>query len=97
MTTVVRSADHGDREGILAVVESAFTNSTRDAHEEVEIVRETWRRQAFPPGFELVAHDGRRLWAMCSPRWENLVAGQPWASLLCRLGPNTKAKESGRR
>ncbi len=56
---VIRAALRpADREGILAVVAEAFADNTRDAREELDIVRGTWA--AFDPGalLELVADEG---------------------------------------
>jgi putative acetyltransferase len=57
MTKVIRSAQVGDGAAILSVVRRAFSDSSRDGHEEINIVTETWRRGACPLGLELVAED----------------------------------------
>ena len=44
--------------GILAVVTDAFSDDTRDAAEELEIVRRTWSISAPSQRLELVAEDG---------------------------------------
>jgi putative acetyltransferase len=51
----IRTATLGDRDGILEVVEQAFSSKDRDASAEIDIVLSTWRLQATPEGFELVA------------------------------------------
>jgi putative acetyltransferase len=62
MATVIRTSSAQDRPAILEVVRQAFRDDqTRDGHEEVDIVTSTWARQASPPGFELVAEDGKRI------------------------------------
>ncbi|MGO8826284.1 MAG: GNAT family N-acetyltransferase [Acidimicrobiales bacterium] len=53
--TTVRPSRPDDAAGILAVVSDAFTDDTRDATEELEIVRRTWRACAQPNRIELVA------------------------------------------
>ena len=61
MTVIVRPASLGDAECILAVVEDAFSyGGTRDAAEELAIVRATWTTQHHrPPNplIELVADE----------------------------------------
>ena len=46
-----------DEAGILAVVDSAFADETRDASEELAIVRGTWAACAAPSLIEVVADD----------------------------------------
>lgn len=53
--TIIRSASASDHDAILDVVERAFSDATRDGREEVDIVVDTWRREASPEGLELVA------------------------------------------
>jgi putative acetyltransferase len=56
--TIVRVASRpGDEEGILAVVAAAFSDATRDAGEELTIVRATWAATAAGQLIELVADD----------------------------------------
>jgi putative acetyltransferase len=58
VTAVVRPASPGDAAGILAVVEDAFSSGgTRDAGEELAIVRGTWAAQQHRPLIELVADE----------------------------------------
>jgi putative acetyltransferase len=57
MAKVLRSAQVGDGDAILSVVRRAFSGPSRDGHDEMEIVTETWRRGASPMGLELVAED----------------------------------------
>jgi putative acetyltransferase len=58
MTWSIRRAEPGDRDGILELVRTAFSTRGRDAHEELDIVSDTWSRAAQPSGLELVATDG---------------------------------------
>jgi putative acetyltransferase len=55
--TTIRSARQGDAEAILSVVARAFSDDTRDAREELDIVRRTWATCAPPALIELVADD----------------------------------------
>jgi putative acetyltransferase len=56
--TVVRAAARPDDEtGILAVVEAAFSDPTRDASEELTIVHATWAAKRASQLIELVADD----------------------------------------
>jgi putative acetyltransferase len=56
--TIVRvAARPEDEEGILVVVDAAFSNATRDASEELAIVRATWAAKAPSQLIELVADD----------------------------------------
>jgi putative acetyltransferase len=57
MNTEVRAASPDDRDAILRVVEEAFADDTRDASEELDIVRNTWARRAETDRIELVAVD----------------------------------------
>jgi putative acetyltransferase len=47
----------GDEEGILALVAAAFSDATRDAREELAIVRATWEAKDAGQLIELVADD----------------------------------------
>lgn len=58
MTTRIRDTAPGDRDAVIALVEAAFSTG-RDGHEEVDIVRATWDRDAARTGFDLVAVDDR--------------------------------------
>jgi putative acetyltransferase len=60
MNTEVRPATPDDRDAILRVVEQAFADDTRDASEELDIVRNTWARRAGAALIELVAVDDGR-------------------------------------
>lgn len=51
----IRPAGPGDEPAILGVVEVAFCDPTRDAREELAIVRDTWARRRGPERIELVA------------------------------------------
>jgi putative acetyltransferase len=55
--TTIRPARHGDTEAILSVVARAFSDDSRDAREELAIVRRTWARCPPPSLIELVADD----------------------------------------
>jgi putative acetyltransferase len=56
--TIVRVAVRpADEEGILAVVDAAFSDATRDAKEELGIVRATWAAKNAGQLIELVADD----------------------------------------
>ncbi len=58
MTVPVRTAMRpSDEEGILAVVAAAFADDTRDASEEIAIVRGTWAACGAASLVELVADD----------------------------------------
>ena len=58
MSTAIREARRGDQDGILSVVGDAFSyGGTRDAAEELEIVRRTWAAQGDGPLIELVAEE----------------------------------------
>ncbi len=59
MTMTIRPARPADAAGILAVVQDAFSDETRDADEELDIVRGTWTWSARPGRacIELVADD----------------------------------------
>jgi putative acetyltransferase len=57
VTVSVRPSRAADAEGILAVVDDAFSDDTRDAGEELAIVRGTWERCHGPDMLELVADD----------------------------------------
>ena len=46
MNTEVRPATADDHDAILRVVEEAFADDTRDASEELDIVRHTWARRS---------------------------------------------------
>lgn len=59
MTTLIRDTATGDRDAVIALVEAAFSTGGRDGHEEVDIVRATWDRDAARTGFDLVAVDDR--------------------------------------
>jgi putative acetyltransferase len=59
---VIRPATTADAADILAVVDDAFSfGGTRDASEELAIVRSTWSVQAGRPLLELVAVEGGTL------------------------------------
>jgi putative acetyltransferase len=59
VTVVVRPATTADAAGILTVVGDAFSyGGTRDAGEELAIVRGTWSARAGRPLLELVAVEG---------------------------------------
>ncbi len=57
MTVIVRPSRAADADGILAVVDDAFSDDTRDAGEELAIVRGTWERRRGAEMLELVADD----------------------------------------
>lgn len=57
MITIREAARPGDEEGILALVAAAFSDATRDASEELEIVRLTWAATDAEQLIELVADD----------------------------------------
>jgi putative acetyltransferase len=59
VTVTIRSAQPADTAGILAVVQDAFSDETRKADEELDIVRRTWSAAARPGNacIELVADD----------------------------------------
>lgn len=57
MITIRKAARPGDEEGILALVAAAFSDATRDASEELEIVRATWAITDAEQLIELVADD----------------------------------------
>jgi putative acetyltransferase len=57
MTIVRVAARPEDEEGILAVVTAAFSDATRDASEELDIVRGTWAAEDASRLIELVADD----------------------------------------
>ncbi len=58
MDVAIRAAVRpGDEEGILAVVAEAFADDTRDAGEELAIVRDTWAACARTSLIEVVADD----------------------------------------
>ena len=48
MTMTIRPARPADAVGILAVVQDAFSDETRDVDEELDIVRGTWTWSARP-------------------------------------------------
>jgi putative acetyltransferase len=54
----IRPARRADEESILVVVDAAFSDATRDAGEELEIVRRTWAARPGRTVLELVADDG---------------------------------------
>jgi putative acetyltransferase len=57
MTIVRASVRPADEEAILSVVAAAFSDDTRDASEELAIVRTTWAEQDADQLIELVADD----------------------------------------
>jgi putative acetyltransferase len=57
MNIEVRPATVDDHEAILRVVDDAFADDTRDASEELDIVRNTWARRSGTERIELVAMD----------------------------------------
>jgi putative acetyltransferase len=57
VTFSIRTAVTADHAAILTVVRDAFSDETRDASEELQIVADTWSGGAVPDGFELVAVD----------------------------------------
>ena len=57
MTRVRVATRPGDEEGILALVAAAFSDETRDASEELAIVRATWEAKDVGQLIELVADD----------------------------------------
>jgi putative acetyltransferase len=62
MTAEIRPSRPDDEAAILAVVEEAFTDETRDASEELDIVRGTWAARDETERMEFVAvaaDDGR--------------------------------------
>jgi putative acetyltransferase len=54
----IRDVQDRDRDAILALVRTAFTDETRDGSEEVQVVLQTWERAAAADGLDLVALDG---------------------------------------
>jgi predicted N-acetyltransferase YhbS len=58
---VIRVAEEQDHSTIVDIVRVAFSDSTRDGSEEVQIVTETWQRGAVADGLELVAIEEGRL------------------------------------
>lgn len=54
----IRDVQDRDRDAILALVRAAFTDAVRDGSEEVQVVLETWQRNAVADGLDLVALDG---------------------------------------
>ncbi len=61
MTVVRIAARPRHEEGILAVVDAAFSDTTRDASEELTIVRATWAAKDDGQLLELVAMDDDRV------------------------------------
>jgi putative acetyltransferase len=55
--TRIRPSLPGDAAGILGVVTDAFSDDSRDAGEEIAIVRGTWAARRTAPLIELVAED----------------------------------------
>jgi putative acetyltransferase len=55
--TTIRPARQGDTEAILSVVARAFSDDSRDAREELTIVRRTWATCPPPSLIELVADE----------------------------------------
>jgi putative acetyltransferase len=76
MTLVRVAARPEDEEGILAVVDAAFSDATRDASEELAIVRATWAAKDVDQLIEVVADDGETVvaHALAAP---GLVDGLP--------------------
>jgi predicted N-acetyltransferase YhbS len=54
-SVTIRTATPDDRDAILELVRDAFSDDDRDGLEEVDIVVSTWKSDASPPDFELVA------------------------------------------
>lgn len=57
MTVARRPAELDDATAILAVVDAAFRDESRDATEELDIVRHTWALRSGPRRIEFVATD----------------------------------------
>jgi putative acetyltransferase len=57
MTMRIRATEPADHEGIVEMVRGAFTDESREGREEVDVVLETWARDAAPDGLDLVADD----------------------------------------
>ena len=51
----IRSTQSNERDAVVAVVQAAFSSDGHDPQEEVDIVTETWARDAAPDGLDLVA------------------------------------------
>jgi putative acetyltransferase len=51
----IRPTHTADRDAVQDVVRDAFSTEGRDGREEVDIVRNTWAREAAAPGLDLVA------------------------------------------
>jgi putative acetyltransferase len=58
MTNIRNATRPADEEGVLAVVDAAFSDATRDAGEELAIVRATWAATDADQRIELVVDDG---------------------------------------
>lgn len=52
---LIRTTVAGDRASVLELVRTAFATGGRDGHEEVDIVEATWKLDATPDGFDIVA------------------------------------------
>ncbi len=55
MTIEIRPAEAADSAAILTVVDESFSDESRDASEELDIVRQTWARRSGRQRIELVA------------------------------------------
>src|SRR5689334_19759476 len=55
---VVRDTTPADRSAVLGVVRRAFSDETRNAEEEIDIVEQTWARGQQARPLDLVAVDG---------------------------------------
>jgi putative acetyltransferase len=74
MSITIRTSRPEDRGGILTLVFDAFSDATRDGHEEVEIVAETWARDAAPDGFDLIAVEDAAVVGHVLGAWGDLDA-----------------------
>jgi putative acetyltransferase len=54
----IRTTTAVDHDTVIDLVRTAFTNGGHDGQEEVDIVLDTWERDASPAGLDLVAVDG---------------------------------------
>ena len=53
----IRATEPKDHEDIVELVREAFTDGSRDGREEVDVVVETWARDAVTDGLDLVADE----------------------------------------
>jgi putative acetyltransferase len=92
---VVRNAQPGDHDGILALALAAFSGPGHDGREEVDIITSTWDREATALDLELVAVDEGAIVGHVLAAWGDLAGREVAAVAPLAVSPSHQGRGIG--